>query len=243
MMKKLISLTLFLFAFNVAYNCSCFYISDYFCPTMNWAAPYLEQNPLFIVKAKVLGINGYLMDVKITENIFDEVSNEEVTIIGQDGLNCNQGLGPFAEGQEVILALYEAYEQGMYNLNGCGRFYLHVDGDDVVGPISNETNSQPYTEFRSGITECFQITSTEYPEEALDISVFPNPCTDQLQVKLAGSSINSQVVLMNTNGQVLERILSNDPIAELNMGPYPAGLYFVQVVQGNRVFSQKVVKV
>lgn len=243
-MKQLMTLVLFLFSFNAAYTCSCFHISDYFCPTMNWAAPYLEQNPLFIVKAKVLGISGHLMNVKVTENIFDEISDEEIIVIGQDGLNCNQGLGPFAVGQEVILALYEAYQQDRYDLNGCGRFYLHVDGDNVVGPIASDSNSQPYEEFRAQISQCFQATDTENPYNEPEISIFPNPCNDQLQVKLSQfDQTNAQIILMSPNGQVLQKMENIGAASELNLTPYPAGLYFVRVTQGNRSFGKKVVKI
>lgn len=242
-MKHLFTLVFVLFTFNFASTCSCFLISDYFCPTINWAAPHLEQNPLYIVRAKVLAINGHFMDVKITENLFLEITEEEITIIGQDGLNCNQGLGPFVVDQEVILALYAAYESERYNLSGCGRFYLHIDGDNVVGPISNESNSQPYTEFRSGISECFQITDTENPSDEAAFLISPNPTRDQVQISLPISNHQSQIFLISPSGQILQKVTSEKASKTFDLSPYPAGLYFVKVIQGDKIFSKKIIKV
>lgn len=244
-MKKLITLTLFLGLFSYTYACSCFYISEYFCPTMNWVMPYNEQNQVFIIRAKVQSINGHLMQVKLVENLFSEITEEEFFVIGQDGLNCNQYLSVFDEGQEVILALYNAFEEGRYNLNGCGRFFLHLDGENVVGPISQTADSQPYNDFKSRLGDCFQITDIDTPANSEAVcTIAPNPCRDQIQIQLpdnAGS--HNQVFVFNAKGELLQTQRGNSSTEKMDLSPYPAGLYFVKVVQGNQTFTQKVVKI
>lgn len=244
-MKTFITSTILFFSLQLGYTCSCFPISEYFCPTVNWAAPNIEQLPLYIVRAKVDGINGYLMDITVTEQLFGETTDTDLTVIGQDGLNCNQWLDVFEPNQEVILALYGGYQTQHYNLNGCGRFYLHVEEEAVVGPITPDSESMAYTDFRTKVQECLQVTDIDIAHPVKEsLSVTPNPCREELQINLSfAPELTGEVYLLDANGSVVKKVKHNVASLTLDISLYPSGLYFVKVVQGNRTFTQKVVKI
>ena len=243
-MKALITTTVLVLSLNYGYSCSCFYISEYFCPTVNWVAPYIEQHPLHIVRGKVQAINGYLMDVTVTESLFGGIDEPNITVIGQDGLNCNQYLDVFESGQEVILALNNGFETENFNLSGCGRFYLHVENEMVVGLIDSLSESTPYEEFIDQVQQCLQVTDIQdVPEDNSNIQIFPNPCTDQVTINLPTTSNETNILsILSASGKLVGQFKNNNSSVNLDLTSYPSGLYFIKVIQGDRYLVKKLIK-
>lgn len=72
-----------------------------------------------------------------------------------------------------------------------------------------------------------------------DIVVFPNPCTNILQIAKISGEYNCQVV--NLNGQVL--IESTTPIDnKLNLSNLENGIYLLKITKGNYSTSRKIIK-
>ena len=243
-MKAFITSIFLTLSLNYGYSCSCFYISDYFCPSINWVAPYIEQYPIHIVRGKVQSINGYLMDIAVSESLFGSIDEPNITVIGQDGLNCNQYLDVFEADQEVILALNNGFETENFNLSGCGRFYLHIENEMVVGLIDSLSESTPYEDFRGQVQQCLQVTDVEdTPNDPEGVKIFPNPCTDQVTVNLP-NAINGvfHISIINANGQLVNQLENTTTAANLDLSAYPSGLYFIKVVQGDRSYVEKLIK-
>jgi hypothetical protein len=78
------------------------------------------------------------------------------------------------------------------------------------------------------------------------ISVFPNPTTDELQVKLLGtvSQEPSSLEVINVIGQVVNRKMlePSDRVIRVDVKDLPKGTYFVQLTQGDAKWSKRFVK-
>jgi hypothetical protein len=70
-------------------------------------------------------------------------------------------------------------------------------------------------------------------------SVYPNPSAEDFTLSLDNASVKT-ITLINTIGQVVQRFTTPDATTKLTVDA--AGLYFVTVQQGAKVFTQKVVK-
>jgi uncharacterized repeat protein (TIGR01451 family) len=82
------------------------------------------------------------------------------------------------------------------------------------------------------------------PAASVELSLFPNPATDKLRLRLAGASGPAQATVYATTGQLL-RTLGFDAAqpATLDVQSLPAGTYLVRVQTAEgKVFTQRVVK-
>lgn len=69
-----------------------------------------------------------IMRLKVTRTIHGgeaavSLDGESLDIIGQDGLNCNQGLSVFEIGKSYAVAVFPAYKSAKYGISGCGVYY------------------------------------------------------------------------------------------------------------------------
>ncbi|MBK6642353.1 MAG: T9SS type A sorting domain-containing protein [Bacteroidetes bacterium] len=70
--------------------------------------------------------------------------------------------------------------------------------------------------------------------ESDNLKSFPNPVSDKCSI--FSSNIISEITLLNSAGEVLDRINVNDTTYSLDMLKYPNALYFVEVTNntGNK---------
>lgn len=89
--------------------------------------------------------------------------------------------------------------------------------------------------------------STSSAEEALAdqplaATVFPNPFRERISVRLAGQRPFS-VRLFDAAGRLLQTGTANGlPLLTLDTGALPAGVYTLQVLQGDAVYTQRILK-
>jgi len=94
------------------------------------------------------------------------------------------------------------------------------------------------TEFREFILEYDCMTSTEDPNESLDVKIFPNPAIDQINVVGIDVGENWQFSLINSIGQSMKS--GNLGSSEINVSDLPAGVYFLYLDNGERALTEKV---
>lgn len=242
-MKTILLSTLLAFGLYTSHACSCFYISDYFCPSATWSNEN-SFDTLYIARVKVTRIDGYYMDVKIEENLQHILPDNEITILGQDGLNCNLWLSPFSVGNSYILAIYESsWEQGLYDLSGCGRFWLPIIGDNVEGNISEDIQQQDYAAFRQSIAQCTGLTAAGDPQPA-SILLYPNPTAGDLFIDSLQPEQSLDYSLYNSRGQLLSTgRVNGGPSPSLSLAGLPAGVYLLRLQAGKAVLTRRVVLV
>jgi uncharacterized repeat protein (TIGR01451 family) len=89
------------------------------------------------------------------------------------------------------------------------------------------------------------VRAVSFPKAAtVELSLFPNPATDLVHVRLTGSTGPAQAALYSTTGQLLRK-LSFDAAqaATLDVQALPAGTYLLRVqATDGQVYSQRLVK-
>lgn len=85
-------------------------------------------------------------------------------------------------------------------------------------------------------------TATHTPFRDLGLKVYPNPAHDQVILELPTSEIgDNKIELYNASGQQLLQQDWQNSRLELDLNDYPAGVYWVKVVAGNAMQTQRFV--
>ena len=74
-----------------------------------------------------------------------------------------------------------------------------------------------------------------------NITLYPNPTRQSVQIRNSGSSIRS-VTLFDASGRMLNMVKVNDHTAVIDLSGYAAGTYFLRIMTENGVVTKKVVK-
>ncbi|MCB0637197.1 MAG: T9SS type A sorting domain-containing protein [Lewinella sp.] len=196
-----------------------------------------------------------LMDVKIETTLAGEpLGIDTISLVGQDGLNCNAWIGDFEMGQRLLIAI-PAWSLGSTNwypdfplpnhrafpLFGCGQYFLNLSANDQLsGPIRPGVNVLDLSTFISELDQCLLGTATvENQRERL--RVFPNPATDRITLDYQAEQPSVWQVF-HAQGQLLEtlRLEGAGQQQEIDIAHWPAGVYWLRNERGQAV---KVVKI
>lgn len=244
---------LFVFAFSLAaWNaqaCSCVFIET-FCASLN--PDYIDEYNIFrgkvIEKYTLTTSGGFdipLMDVELITQYRGEVTEADtITLIGQDGVNCATSLGEFSVGTDFVFYTFgfNAFlpeeitvqlEHIATELDGCGRSYLFVEGEQVTGPIRPGVQTAPLNEFIETLDNCIAVpTDTEEIDPLSEAVIAPNPTTETITLFHDGLSLD-QVQLFNAVGELIsvdqQVIQASSGVYQLPVRDLPTGLYTVVI--------------
>lgn len=229
--------------------CSCIFIET-FCASIN--SEYIEEYNVFrgkvIQKYTLMTSGGFgipFMDVElITQYRGEAAGADTITLIGQDGVNCATGLDEFSAGTDFIFYTYgfnaflpeevtAQLEHIATELDGCGRSYLFVEGEQVTGPIRPGVQTAPLDEFIETLDNCIAVpTDTEEVDPLAEVVVAPNPTTEVITLFHDGLSLD-QVQLYNAVGALIatdqQLIQASSGGYELPVRDLPPGLYTVVI--------------
>ncbi|MFM9005734.1 MAG: T9SS type A sorting domain-containing protein, partial [Flavobacteriales bacterium] len=76
---------------------------------------------------------------------------------------------------------------------------------------------------------------------AANISMWPNPANNQLNIALPASTQSANVQIFDAQGRVVTNTLITTSIQNIDINTLEAGIYTVRVVCGEKVYAQKVV--
>lgn len=80
-------------------------------------------------------------------------------------------------------------------------------------------------------------------EEIVKVNaIMPNPTTGLFSVKLSESLIKANVMLVDAKGTVIQKSIQSGNKLRFDISNYPAGMYVVQITQGDKKFSFKILK-
>ena len=82
--------------------------------------------------------------------------------------------------------------------------------------------------------------SVHSPEKQ-SINIYPNPAKDIIHVRTSGESI-SGLELYDMQMRLLSKQMVNSPQAQLNISSVPAGIYFIRVATGQKVYVERIIK-
>jgi hypothetical protein len=114
-----------------------------------------------VALVKVVSHDNLFMDVVVLDEIRHTFSEDTITIIGQDGLNCSEYLNIFEVSDTLILGLQDFGMGDTMNLSYCGRYYLFYNNGHVQGNINPIVTSQSYIEFTTNFDACTILSVNE----------------------------------------------------------------------------------
>jgi len=90
----------------------------------------------------------------------------------------------------------------------------------------------------------YVVTSVEDLRTDISISVYPNPTTDFISLKIESSKVEDmQYTITDFSGRVLQTDNFTDDIEQINFSNYAAGTYFISVTENNQLIkSFKIIK-
>jgi hypothetical protein len=105
----------------------------------------------------------------------------------------------------------------------------HLNHGDKLGICENATSTS-------------RVNSIDEETISYKVKVYPNPVLENLHIQLHKLEVGATVQIYNTNGtQVLYKRLTNT-MEQLSVKALPSGIYYVKVVNGNNVVTEKMVK-
>jgi hypothetical protein len=157
-----------------------------------------------------------------------------------------------------------AYNSRFSSLNAYGMFIINNTLYVGVGPSNSIYPNKllPFTIVNDSVLlgnpiafggdlydleSCNQGTLTsvkEVPASFKQLSVYPNPATDQFSVYIPyGTNANAHIIVTNLQGAILEDRLVKDNKIPINCEYWPSGMYLVSVVSNDRgIVTAKVLK-
>jgi len=140
------------------------------------------------------------------------------------------------------LVVTDFASNGMCCTWGVGRYVLK-DQDGLILAVGGE--------FREKVTHNFKfeggLSSVRFNELDADISVWPNPINDVLNIDIdAPQGLEVEVNLTNIYGNIIlttnESITSGQQQLTYDMSLYPTGIYFVSIISKDGITSRKLIK-
>jgi hypothetical protein len=183
------------------------------------------------------------------------------TITGTVTVECANGEGNTVFAEPVAIEIDNSTTVSnstiVANTIGFGYTYQWLDCDNDYAEINGATNVS-YTATENGsyavaitnqsctvISECVDITQVgiSNPLNTLNLSVFPNPFSDQIQLSGKELSGISSVQLFSVTSQlVYSQTVNNTNTFTLNVQDLPAGSYILRVNSGTKQAIQKLMK-
>ncbi len=86
------------------------------------------------------------------------------------------------------------------------------------------------------------LTSIDELDDEL-ISLFPNPTTADVEIKLSPLIQNYQLRVLNTLGEIVaNKNNMSETYTSIDLQRMDAGVYFVEIIKGNKLWRRKVIK-
>ncbi len=138
------------------------------------------------------------------------------------------------------------------SVNGSGGEVTGAGGtvSYTVGQVAYTTATGTNGSVAQGVQQPFEISVTTGVNEAsinLEMSVYPNPTTNYLQLKVdASASLSNQqlsYLLIDNQGKVIENKKVVKAKTSIDMEALPKAIYFLNVVKNNQIVKTfKVIK-
>jgi|FLOH01.1.fsa_nt_gi hypothetical protein len=146
-------------------------------------------------------------------------------------------------GADLQPFLDEGYT-GLYLEEHIFNPYYHTDQDLVENCDISYLTEVIKISCGSVLYSDIHVGTDEFSANDIGLSLFPNPCTDNLSITFSGLSKKCTVSLLNNAGQL---VTSNDinptyqNILNINLEEFPSGIYVVRLVSEYGVISKKVI--
>lgn len=102
------------------------------------------------------------------------------------------------------------------------------------------------TNFQNFTYEIYETTGTSETANNLDVSVYPNPISNELHVLIKDvNNENFNINIMDMSGKILAHFLTNNSDTILPLGQLPEGMYLMQISNKDKSKNriQKIIKI
>lgn len=97
-----------------------------------------------------------------------------------------------------------------------------------------------YAVVTQSVSSCTSLNSISLAE---NVNIYPNPTNGRLNIEIGVNAVNVKIQVVNSLGEVLMEDASVLRSNSYNLNQYPAGLYFVKILESDRVSKiEKVIK-
>lgn len=152
-------------------------------------------------------------------------------------LTISMGLAFFAvqsqtASPELVSVAGESFKNTNYQL------------DWSIGECITATHSAGDYVITQGLHQgSYVITSVEDLAQDINISVYPNPTTDLINLTSSQNLTGLAVIVTNINGKILQQTEVISEVEQLNFSNYENGIYFLTIRQENQLIkSFKIIK-
>ena len=182
--------------------------------------------------------------IKILTNIHREIVQEEVTLIGSNGLNCAEPLDSFQIGDTLLMALYIEYgSESNYELSNCGRHFLKYKNGILEGKVSPDVTDIAYEALVEDLENCLLLVADEnisLPQ--IQVELYPNPLQEELIIRSTNSMIK-HLQVFNISGQIIAQNNElNHTQAKMLLKQLVPGLYFVRIETTAGIIMKRIQK-
>lgn len=242
-LKLILSLfILLIISQNSIYACSCSHYEAVFCRNVH------EGHK--IVRGVVTDQpDVHLMEFSILENINNEIVEDTILVLGQDGVNCGEYLEQFAVNDTLILALntWEINGTEFWHLMGlCGLHFLRFENGLVSGQITDDFTSQDLQGFKDNLLSCIdmEVPVLEVDKNELEINVFPNPVSGNFQIGAFQPQINAYDIY-NSGGTLIASKIFDQPEEKIDIysGDLGQGIYYIRIRTAKGIITRKILKI
>lgn len=116
----------------------------------------------------------------------------------------------------------------------------------TVGQIAMQSNSNGNISISEGVQQPYEISIVgvdNYPGITLNVTVYPNPTLDKLNLEISDNDFSGEVRIFDMNGKYLFSKKTEGTLTEMDFSSFAQGTYFVNVFSGQKQLkSFKVVK-
>lgn len=248
-----------LLSFGSLSACSCGTMRSFCEMTTDLFATYPDSS--VVAHARYLGLRTplqrvYLHDFELISTLRGIVVTDTISLLGQDGLNCNGPIIEMDAGSEYVM-LYATNEFGVdqqfpeyenpysvYHFFGCGHAALRLEEGLVRGDIAPGVGEIAFDELMDDLDECAtEGTVSDFNPESIrnSVRVFPNPATERITVAWAGRATGIEVLDITGRVRLSATSVGLREQHEFDVSQLPAGVYVVRLAAAQGVVARKVV--
>ncbi len=225
------------------------FISMYWGDQISWTEADLLSVSLGETYQLTIHVEGYeepeVGNNQLSGTVYEEDANGD---FGSALADINVML--FQEGNTNPVASDYTDEQGGYEFEGLpdGEFEIEVEipGFEIEKTMSVSLDEMTPEEIYNVSIDSQEhmITSTVVLEESIGVTVYPNPTADKIEIHKTGESLkNTKVTISSVTGmQIYNREYSQLQTEEIDLSSQPAGLYILNIYDGEALSTFKIIK-
>jgi hypothetical protein len=133
-----------------------------------------------------------------------------------------------------------------------GQNFNEADDHSFIGPASDHVENPNVTLYYDGNLIAgneptgytgLRLAGRQMPEKLMEVSVFPNPFSNRVQIELPETPAAAyEIRITNLQGQTVFVAQRSGMSENVQLGELPAGLYLLQIREGDHLVTKRLVK-